>query len=132
MRVGLLEDNPAIQDCISVTLKMHGHSVQIYSDGDQFLQAFCSPNHDVHAYDVVVVDLGLAGTVKGDTVIESLYSKVLTHSLGIIVYSGADSVKLNALAKRFPNVIVEQKPIPMQTLLQLISDAVPHRANNPA
>ena len=131
MRVGLLEDNPDIQDCITVTLEMHGHSVQIYSDGYQFLQALCSPNRDVLAYDVVIVDLGLPGVVKGDAVIESLYSEVFTHSLGIIVYSGADRSELNSLATRFPNVVVVQKPIPMQRLLQCMKEVTPLRASSP-
>jgi len=134
VRVGLLEDNPAIQDCITVALEMQGHVVSVHGDGFQFLEALTSPSpgHDLLAYDVVIVDLGLPGDVKGDEVLEFLCNDPVYRTLPIIVHSGASSSVLYQLSTRFPSVVVVQKPVPMRTLLQYVEEVGTRRIQSTA
>ena len=127
MRVGLLEDNPTIQDCITAALEIRGHTVFAHSDGSQFLESLVSRDLQVLSYDVVVVDLGLPGGLSGEAVIELLVHNPLYRSVGIVVYSGADGTVLSRLTNRFPGIVVVQKPVVMEALLRYMHEAIRHR-----
>ena len=129
VHVGLLEDNPSIQDYIRWTLEMQGYSVSTYDDGSQFLESLTSPQHTLLSYDVVIVDLGLPGNLRGETVIEYLINMPRCQTVGIMVYSGADATTLSQVSSRFPTVIVVQKPVARESLLRLVQEAKTHRAS---
>lgn len=56
MNILLAEDEPFVQDILSITLRRAGHTVHLSADGQEALDAF-----QREAFDVVITDLDMPG-----------------------------------------------------------------------
>ena len=122
MKIGLLEDDADIADYLTIALDMAGHSAHTYADGSTFLQTlFAAQNAPPPPlYDLLIIDLTLAGTMTGQQVIEALQQNALTQQLPLIVISATSWNTLQDIQARYPQVHVLQKPFRLQALLHLI------------
>jgi len=122
MKIGLLEDNPAIVDWMTTVLAMAGHIVYTYPEGNSFLEGLL-PSRDLHnhlPFDLVIVDLHLPGEMSGREVIARVRQTFPAKILPIIVVTGASQSELANIQAIFPEVPILRKPFKMQALLHLL------------
>ncbi len=125
MKIGLLEDNPAICDLITTTLELAGHTVVSYTYGISLLEALFTVHDSTTIslmYDVLVVDLGLPGELSGVAVINQLYERIEPSTLPTVIVSGAAQQELDAVHKRHPTLAVLRKPFNIQSLLTVVTE----------
>src|SRR5713226_8445456 len=118
MRIGLLEDNPAIVDLFISALTLEGHSVETHSTGVSLVKRLL-PGGSTPAplpYDVLMVDLGLPGGMSGWDVLARLDEVLSSERLPVIVVSAASVSELERLHTHFPAVTVMRKPVRMAEL----------------
>lgn len=122
MNIGLLEDDADTAEYLAIALDMAGHKVHTYADGSTFLQTlFATLGQPAPLpYDLLLVDLTLAGTMSGQEVIEALQQDATTQQLPIIVISAMSWSILQDIQARYPRVRVLQKPFRLQALLHFI------------
>lgn len=122
MKIGLLEDNPAIVDYMSIALEMAGHEVSAFTYGSELLETiFTGPGIRYSLpYDLVIVDILLPGNVSGLQAIDSLQHTIAPGELPMIIISAAAQEELEQIAARLPHIPLLRKPFKMNTLLQLI------------
>jgi DNA-binding response OmpR family regulator len=122
MNIGLLEDDADTAEYLAIALDMAGHIVHTYADGSTFLQTlFAAQGQPAPLpYELLLVDLTLAGTMSGQEVIEALQQDASTQQLPIIVISAMSWSTLQDIQARYPRVRVLQKPFRLQALLHLI------------
>lgn len=122
MKIGILEDDADIADYLTIALDMAGHIVHTYADGSTLLQTLFAAQNvpPSQPYDLLLVDLTLAGTMTGQQVIEALQQNASTQQLPLIVISATSWNTLQDIQARYPQVYVLQKPFRLQTLLHLI------------
>jgi len=122
MDVGLLEDNPAIQEYLQKALELHGHSVFMHTYGIALLDTlFASkPVQAPLAYDLVIIDRNLPGELSGQDVILRIRKAIPAEMLPIIVISSATRFELEQLRSLFLDISFIQKPFKLQTLLQTL------------
>ncbi len=87
MRIGLLEDDPAICEMMQEMLQTAGHSVSAYQDGSDILAALHleEPTALPPAFDILLVDLILSGDITGEQVIHQV--RMIYPYLPIVVIS---------------------------------------------
>src|SRR5712691_5893353 len=127
MRIGLLEDNPAIVDLFISALTLEGHAVETYFTGVSLLERLL-PGGSLPAplpYDVLIVDLGLPGGMSGWDVLAQVGEVPSFGGLSVIVVSAVSVSELERLHARFPAVTVMRKPVRMTELLQAIATSTP-------
>ena len=124
MKIGLLEDNPAIVDYLSIALEMAGHQVSAFTYGSSLLETiFTGPGTQYSLpYDLVIVDILLPGNMSGLQAIDSLQQTIAPGELPMIIISAAAREELEQVATRLPHIPLLRKPFKMQTLLQLIEE----------
>ena len=117
MNIGIVEDNPAIATLLTTTLELAGHHVSSYREGTPLLEAiFKAPR----LYDMVLVDLGLPGTMSGVEVIQAIRQTISPEVLPVVVVSAAAPQELAHVQKNHPDVSFVQKPFHMRSLLTVI------------
>jgi DNA-binding response OmpR family regulator len=122
MKIGLLEDNPAILDYMSAALTIAGHEVDLYTYSDSFLQMLHAAAH-AHSplpYDLVVIDILLPGELSGVDIIAQIREWILPKELPIIVVSACSREELDEIKERFSQVTTLRKPFKTSMLLQAI------------
>ena len=122
MHIGLLEDNPAIQEYLQKALELHGHRVSIHTRGKSLLDSlFAGKSASTsHPYDLVIIDLNLPGELSGRDVILCMRKAVPPVMLPIVVISGAPEAQLEQLRRLFPDISYIQKPFKLQMLFQML------------
>ncbi len=124
MKIGLLEDNPAICDLITTALELVDHTVVSYTYGTSFLEALFAKYNIIERslpYDLLIVDLSLPGELSGLAVINHIHETLVPLTLPIIVISGAGQHELDIVYKRYPIIPVLRKPFSIKTLLDTIA-----------
>ena len=122
MKIGLLEDNPAIVDWMTTALAMAGHIVYTYPESTSFLECLL-PSRGLHnhlPFDLAIVDLHLPGEMSGREVIARIRQTFPAKILPIIVVTGASQSELANIQANFPEVPILRKPFKMQALLRLL------------
>jgi DNA-binding response OmpR family regulator len=135
MHIGLLEDNPGIQDYLQKALELNGHRVSLYTFGSSLLDALFTGNPVPSSplYDLMIIDLNLPGDLSGRDVIVRIRQTVPFQVLPIIVISGAEKRQLEAVQSLFPDVVCIQKPFKLRVLLELLEtskEKKPEAANS--
>jgi two-component system OmpR family response regulator len=120
MRIGLLEDDPAICDMMQEMLQAAGHSVTAYQDGSDILATFHleEPTALPPLFEILLVDLILPGDMTGEQVIHHV--RMISPSLPIVVISAVATSHLQAVARRYPGVRALQKPFKLRDLFAVI------------
>ena len=91
MKIGLLEDDNAIQEMLSLVLQDEGYVVTIYPTAEECLNALIRPGQPQTSLpiDLLIVDWRLAGSVPGTEVIRILRNSPPFDSLPIILTTAA-------------------------------------------
>ncbi len=120
MRIGLLEDDPAICEMMQEMLQTAGHIVFAYHDGWDILAAFHleEPTALPPPFDILFVDLILSGDITGEQVIHQV--RMTYPYLPIVVISAVAASHLQAVARRYPGVRALQKPFKLRGLFAAI------------
>ena len=124
MKIGLLEDNPAILDFMTHALQMAGHAVEIHTQSDTLLEALFSEGDGANSlpYDLVIVDLLLPGDIPGLQAIQHIHQAISPQRLPIIVISACSEGELEQVKQVLPHVPILRKPFKMSMLLQLMKE----------
>lgn len=127
MKIGLLEDNPAILDYMTTALQMAGYSVEAHTTSASLLDSLLTGEDLANPlpYDVVIVDLLLPGNIPGLAAIEHIHQLISPKRLPIIIISACSQVELEQVKEKLPDVPVLRKPFKMNALLQFIEKMKP-------
>jgi CheY-like chemotaxis protein len=123
MRVGLLEDDVAIQEMLLLLLQDEGHSVTIYSRAEECLEALgVAKKGSVVAapvpVDLMIIDWRLNGSLSGTEVIQKIRDNSRLAKLPIILTTAASLEDLEELRKF--QVAVLEKPFSIDDIIDLI------------
>lgn len=123
LRVGVLDDNPAILGLIETVLTMDGHIVYKHTSGSSLLNAlFPEDAEERSPYDVVILDLLLPGAHSGVDVFFAIRQRFSTETLPIIVITAVDEPTLKQFRHILPDdVPVLRKPFAPRKFRQLIA-----------
>ncbi len=122
MKVILLEDNPINSELIQTLLRMEGHEIVPYREGDALLAALHT-SEEAFPYDVALIDILLPGTLSGREVVYHLQQKYPLQHLPFVVLSAASPQELNRVQADFPQTPILRKPFKRQQLLDAIEKA---------
>lgn len=124
MRIGLLEDDNAIQEMLSLVLQDEGYIVTIYPTAEACLNALINPAQPQTSspIDLLIVDWRLAGSVPGTEVIHTLRSNPSFDSLPIILTTAATIHNTDELQDL--HVALLEKPFAVDDIVNLIKGLV--------
>jgi two-component system, chemotaxis family, chemotaxis protein CheY len=123
MRIGLLEDDLAIQEMVLLVLQDEGYVVTNFLNVDECLTAFDATNISLSLpipVDALIVDWRLNGPISGFEVITQLRHNPRFSSLPIILTTAAtfhDTEELQHL-----QVSLLEKPFSVDDMLSLIQE----------
>jgi DNA-binding response OmpR family regulator len=122
VRIGLLEDNPAILDYMETALNLAGHEVFSHIQSESLLQVLLTAvqMRSSLPYDIVVIDILLPGEASGADTIAELRRWLHPEDLPIIVVSACSQEKLELIQELFPDILTLRKPFKTSALLSLI------------
>lgn len=119
MRVGLLEDDAAIQEMLLLVLQDEGYTVIPYADAEVCLVALSSVAKDeIIPVDLMIIDWRLAGSISGTQVIQQLRGLERLKTLPIILTTAANFSEIEDLPPL--NVNLLQKPFAVDDMIELI------------
>lgn len=118
MKIGLLEDDIAIQEMLTLVFQGEGYAITIYPTAKDCLDALLQPEQEQGLpIDLLIVDWRLAGSVPGTEVIRILRDNPLFVALPIILTTAAtihDTEELQDL-----HVALLQKPFAVDEIVSL-------------
>jgi len=114
MRIGILEDYPALGRILQLSLKMAGHTVYTSQTVEDFLPLITSPA----SMDLIIVDFLLMAELSGAEVIR--YVRTVSPNMPAILISAAPLATLQTATLGLSRVKILQKPFETPTLLALI------------
>lgn len=128
MRVGLLEDDDAIQEMLTLVLQDEGYMVVTYANAQHCLDALTGTFQESGSVDLMIVDLRLGGSVSGTEVIQQIRDHPRFLSLPIILTTAASYIDMNELQKL--GVVLLEKPFSVDDLTTMIKEMTQsHLAN---
>jgi two-component system, chemotaxis family, chemotaxis protein CheY len=122
MKVGLLEDDLAIQEMLSLVLQDEHYSVTIYSTAEEALKALLDQEHEQVSppIDLLIVDLRLSRAMSGTEVISRLRESSNLRSLPIILTTASTFTDVEELQRL--NVTLVEKPFDVDEIVKVIKD----------
>ena len=129
MNIGLLEDNPAILDYMTVALEMAGHKVRAFTSGASLLEDLLTGSDPRYPrpYDLIIVDLLLPGTISGFETIKQIQEIIPLKKLPVVIISAGGRDEVEFVKMSLPDVPLLRKPFKMSVLLQMIDEMNPPR-----
>ena len=121
MRVGLLEDDIAIQEMLLLVLQDEGYTVVNYPNADACLQALLPPQES-SPIDLLIVDWRLNGSIPGTEVIQQIRQQPRLQTLPIILTTAAAFGDTEELQKQ--HVAFLEKPFAVDDMAKLIRTMV--------
>ena len=121
MRVGLLEDDIAIQEMLLLVLQDEGYTVTNYPNADAWLQALLS-SQDSSPIDLLIVDWRLNGSISGTEVIQKIRQPPNLQMLPIILTTAAAFGDTEELQRQ--HVAFLEKPFAVDDMAKLIRKMV--------
>jgi two-component system, chemotaxis family, chemotaxis protein CheY len=123
MKIGLLEDDSAIQEMLILVFQSEGDFVTIYPTAKDCLEALLQPGREqVLPIDLLIVDWRLAGSVPGTEVIRTLRENPLFDTLPIILTTAATIDSTDELHDL--HVALLQKPFAVDEIVNLSKSLV--------
>jgi DNA-binding response OmpR family regulator len=119
MRIGILEDDPAVRCMLSEMLEYAGHEPYVYMYGWDFLDQVIKDETTpiLNVFDLAIIDMALPG-ISGVQVIDVLDR--IYPQLPIIIISAGSMRYLLSVKQRYPKVSILQKPFKFDDLLKLV------------
>jgi len=128
VQIGILDDNSAILDLLSLSLQMTGHTVYTHMTSSSLLEVLfpSSPNNILLRYDLVILDLNLAETYSGADLLIMIRKTLSAEQLPIILMTAADGSTIEEYKRILPgDVPLLRKPFRQCELLQVITQSKP-------
>jgi two-component system, chemotaxis family, chemotaxis protein CheY len=124
MHIGLLEDDTAIREMLSLVLQGEGYTVVVYANADACLNTLFAALQEQSAIpiDLLIVDWRLSGSAPGTEVIHQLRATPSFDSLPIILTTAAavnNTAELQDL-----RVALLEKPFPVDEIVELVDKLV--------
>jgi two-component system chemotaxis response regulator CheY len=121
MKIGLLEDDSAIQEMLSLVFQSEGDIITIYPTAKDCLEALLTLGQEqVLPIDLLIVDWRLAGSVPGTEVIRTLRNNPLFAALPIILTTAATIHNTEELQDLHDlRVTLLQKPFAVDEIVNL-------------
>ncbi len=121
MRVGLLEDDIAIQEMLLLVLQDAGYAVINYESAEECLEKLNASHQELGPtpIDLMIIDWRLNGPISGIEVIRHLRNNVRLKSLPIILTTAASFVDLEELQDL--DVTLLEKPFSVDDITMLIN-----------
>lgn len=125
MRVGLLEDDIAIQEMLLLLLQDEGHTVTIYPGAEECLEALGVAIQGAAVsvptpVDLMIIDWRLNGSLSGTEVIQQIRNNPRLATLPIILTTAASLDDIEELRKF--QVALLEKPFSIDDIINLIKD----------
>jgi len=123
MRIGILDDNPAILDVFTTMLELEGHTVTAHTMSSSLLEALFQNAEPVVPipYDLLILDMLLPGEMSGADIYLFIRKSIPAEKLPIIFITAAGDKEMQSRAGVLPHVPLLRKPIRRQDLLQTIN-----------
>ena len=126
MLIGLLEDDIAIQEMLTLVLKDEGYAVTIYPTAEACLQALVSTEQMPLPIDLLIVDWRLQGLTSGTEVIRQMREKPWLATLPIILTTAASFVDTDSLQSLHISFL--EKPFEVDQMVNIIRDLLQSRS----
>ena len=122
MRIGLLEDDLAIQEMLRLLLEGEGYRISIYADTAACLADLRIDDRqaDIANPDLLMIDLHLERSISGLTIIEQIRANTRLENLPIILMTASATIDQQKLQNL--NVILLSKPFDIDEVLHLLSE----------
>ena len=122
MRVGLLEDDVAIQEMLLLVLQDEDYMVVNFASAEECLSALeaASQEPEQVLVDLMIIDLRLAGSISGVEVIRRLRHNLRFDTLPIILTTAATMLDLEELQDL--HVALLEKPFAVDDMISLIHE----------
>jgi two-component system, chemotaxis family, chemotaxis protein CheY len=122
MKIGLLEDDVAIQEMLRLLLEDEHYSVAIYPSADACLNALLAEEQKQLPVpiDLLIVDLRLPKAVSGIEVIRQIRSDPRLSSFPIILTTAASFIDMEDLSDLHVNFL--EKPFDIDNLIKMIEE----------
>ncbi len=126
MRIGILDDDPAICGMLCELLELTGHEVSVYNNPWDLLMGLFHNDPPVHAFDALVIDILLPDLV-GSQVIQQI--QISFADLPIVVISALPETVLDSIRHKFPMLVVLKKPFALKELLVALEPGMPQEVS---
>ena len=123
MRIGLLEDDVAIQELLLLVLEEEGYSVVNFPTADDCMKLLTITLPTALPIDLLIMDWRLGGHVLGTEIIHHIRTQSHLDALPIILMTAATISDLEAVSHS--RVSLLQKPFSVDEILLLIQRLVP-------
>ena len=122
MKIGLLEDDVAIQEMLRLLLEDEHYTVAIYPSAGACLNALLTEEQKQLPVpiDLLIVDLRLPKAVSGIEVIRQIRSDPRLSSLPIILTTAASFIDMEDLSDLHVNFL--EKPFDIDNLIKMIEE----------
>jgi DNA-binding response OmpR family regulator len=123
MKIGLLEDDIAIQEMLTLVFQSEGYVITIYPTAKDCLDALLQPGLEQGLpIDLLIVDWRLAGSAPGTEVIRTLRDNPLFATIPIILTTAATIQNTEEL--QYLHVALLQKPFAVDEIVNLTKSLV--------
>jgi two-component system chemotaxis response regulator CheY len=132
MRVGLLEDDEAIQEMLLLVLQDEGYVATNYQDAEECIETLTKSAQDTSAplpIDLMIVDWRLSGTMSGTEVIQQLRSHPRLDSLPIILTTAATFSDTTVLQNFHVSLL--EKPFSVDEMTALVKQLIQPHSTTP-
>ena len=122
MKVGLLEDDVAIQEMLRLVLQEENYSVTIYPTPEACLKVLLDHRNEQTPppIDLLIVDLRLSKSISGTQVIQQLRASNKLTSLPIILTTASTFTNTEELQRL--QVTLVEKPFDVDEIVTVIKD----------
>lgn len=132
MRVGLLEDDEAIQEMLLLVLQDEGYVATNYQDAEECIETLTKSAQDTSAplpIDLMIVDWRLSGAMSGTEVIQQLRSHPRLDSLPIILTTAATFSDTTVLQNFHVSLL--EKPFSVDEMTALVKQLIQPHSTTP-
>lgn len=122
MLIGLLEDDLAIQEMLSLLLHGEGHEVATYVGAEECMTDLRIDDPQAGAFcpDLLMIDLHLARSVSGITVIERIRANPRLENLPVVLMTASVALDKQELQRLRAGLLV--KPFNIDEVIQLVDE----------
>ena len=120
MRIGILDDDPAICGMLRELLELTEHEATVYNNPWDLLMILFNNDPPIRIFDALIVDI-LLPDLLGSQVIQQIRAHFA--DLPIVVISALPGATLDTIRSRFPTLVVLKKPFALKDLLLALEAA---------
>lgn len=134
MRIGVLDDNPAIGEYLHTALTLAGHSVNVHHTVFSLFEALF-PNGIAPLplpYDCLLIDIFLPGDLSGIEVAHHIQEQIAPADILIILMTASSPLTIEPLLSEVPEIPILYKPFHLSQLWQLLALHKPSCRSSPS